>query len=94
MSAPDEVKNSALEDLRGVVRIARAASTGVPGNAPRIERAGRAIAAVAELVEAAEISAQELEEHPLFLGHDAALVTVVAQRLRAALARVEGLSHV
>ena len=41
-----------LADLQGVVRIAKAASLGVTGNKPRIERAEQAIAAVAELVEA------------------------------------------
>lgn len=42
-----------LADLQGVVRIAKAASLGVTGNKPRIERAEQAIAAVAELIEAA-----------------------------------------
>lgn len=39
-----------LADLQGVVRIAKAASLGVTGNKPRIERAEQAIAAVAELI--------------------------------------------
>lgn len=46
-------KIDALADIRGVVRIAKAASIGVTGNGPRIERAEQGIAAVAELVEAA-----------------------------------------
>lgn len=37
---------SAIDDLRGVVRIAKAASIGVTGNGPRIERAERAIDAM------------------------------------------------
>ena len=41
-----------LADLRGVVRIAKAASIGVTGNGPRIERAEQAIAAFAGLIEA------------------------------------------
>ncbi|WP_447896785.1 hypothetical protein [Stenotrophomonas acidaminiphila] len=49
MSAPVDV----LTDLRDVVRIAKAASFGVPGNAPRIERAEKAIAALATLIAAA-----------------------------------------
>jgi hypothetical protein len=42
-----------LADLQGVVRIAKAASLGVAGNKPRIERAEQAIAAFAELIERA-----------------------------------------
>ena len=41
---------SALDDLRSVVRIARAASSGVIGNAPRIAKAETALADVAELI--------------------------------------------
>lgn len=41
-----------LADLRGVVRIAKAASVGVTGNGPRIQRAEQTIVAVAELVAA------------------------------------------
>lgn len=41
-----------LSDLRGVVRIAKAASIGVSGNAARIQRAEDAIAAIAEMIEA------------------------------------------
>jgi hypothetical protein len=47
MSAP---KVDVLADLRGVVRIARAASVGIRGNTPRIERAEQAIAVVDELI--------------------------------------------
>ena len=50
-----------LADLRGVVRIARAASIGVSGNASRIERAEAAIAAVAELIEADKVFDEERE---------------------------------
>jgi len=46
MSAPVDV----LAGLRDVVRIAKAARFGVSGNAPRIERAERSIAAVADLL--------------------------------------------
>lgn len=38
-----------MADLRGVIRIAKAASLGVTGNAPRIERAERALEAVTTL---------------------------------------------
>lgn len=48
-----------LADLQGVVRIAKAASLGVTGNKPRIERAEQAIAAVAELIEAAAARLKE-----------------------------------
>lgn len=47
-----------LADLRGVVRIARAATFGQAGAAPRIARAERAIATVAELIEAARQGAR------------------------------------
>ncbi len=50
MTAPVDV----LADLRGVIRIAKAASVGVTGNGPRIERAELALEAVAELIAAAE----------------------------------------
>jgi len=50
MSGPVDV----LADLQGVVRIAKAASLGVTGNKPRIERAEQAIAAMSELIEAAK----------------------------------------
>ena len=44
-----------LADLRGVVRIAKAASIGVSRRIePRIQRAEKAIAAVAELIDAAD----------------------------------------
>jgi hypothetical protein len=49
-----------LADIAGVVRIAKAASVGVTGNVPRIARAELALAAVADLVEAATESAAEL----------------------------------
>ncbi|NMW25990.1 hypothetical protein HFP05_16945 [Rhodanobacter denitrificans] len=45
MSGPVDV----FADLRGVVRIAKAASIGVTGNAPRIERAECALEAVKRL---------------------------------------------
>lgn len=57
MSAPVDV----LADLRGVLRIAKAASVGVTGNGPRIEQAEAAIAAVAELVSKSERVAATLE---------------------------------
>ena len=78
-----------LADLRGVVRIAKAASTGVAGNAPRIERAEQAIAAVAELIEAASAGhPMSGPERPDALFFNARK----AERLRAALAlaRVRG----
>lgn len=59
MTAPVDV----LADLRGVVRIAKAASFGVSGNAPRSARAEAAIAAVAELIEAAG-SIRDALNHP------------------------------
>ncbi len=43
---------SPLDAVRGVVRIAKAASVGVTGNKTRIEAAERAIAAFAELLAA------------------------------------------
>lgn len=49
MSGPGYV----LDELRSVARIAKAASIGVTGNAPRIERAEAAIAAVSDLIAAA-----------------------------------------
>lgn len=50
---------SAVTDLRGVIRIAKAASIGVAGNVPRIERAEQAVIAVLELTTAAnELSRQ------------------------------------
>lgn len=52
---------SALEDLRGVIRIAKAASYGVTGNQPRIERAEKAITAVAGLVDKARRLADAVE---------------------------------
>ncbi len=42
-----------LADLRGMLRIAKAASIGVTSNVPRIERAEAAIAAVSDLIAAA-----------------------------------------
>lgn len=50
---------SAVTDLRGVIRIAKAASIGVAWNVPRIERAEQAVIAVLELTTAAnELSRQ------------------------------------
>ena len=63
MSGPVDV----LADLQGVVRIAKAASLGVTGNKPRIERAEAAIAAVAKLVEATKKMQRPLAE----LAHNA-----------------------
>lgn len=74
---------SAMDNLRGVVRIARAASVGVSGNGPRIERAEVAIAAVAELIEAATAATEERY-------HDGNSSREACDRLRAALARVQG----
>lgn len=51
-----------LADLRGVVRIAKAASIGVTGNGPRIERAEAAIQSVAELVKALQQSDEWIRE--------------------------------
>ena len=73
-----------LADLRSVVRIAKAASTGIAGNVPRIERAEQAIAAVAELIEAAS------DGHPMEVhGKPDALYfnPGKTERLRTALAR-------
>lgn len=42
----------ALADLRGVIRIAKAASIGVTGNAPRIAKAEAAVEVLAEFIEA------------------------------------------
>ena len=78
VSAPVDV----LADLRSVVRIAKAASVGVTGNAPRIERAEKAIAAVAELIEAARIVAT----------HQDASISAEWDRLDAALANCGGAS--
>jgi hypothetical protein len=66
-----------LADLRGLVRIAKAASVGVTGNAARIERAERAIANVAELIEAAKYAEQD------------EYTRRACVRLHAALARLE-----
>ena len=68
---------SAVDDLRGVARIAKAASGGVSGNTPRIERAEQAITAVAELLAAAEPATQ------IVMG---SLTDEEMKRLRAALA--------
>ena len=74
-----------VDALRGVVRIAKAASIGVTGNGPRIERAEQAIAAVAELIAAAK----DYEAHP----YDAEGVNIAARsRLLAALSNIEGAS--
>lgn len=59
MSGPVDV----LADLRGVVRIAKAASGGITGNQPRIERAEKAIAAVFALIEADREYDAAVSEH-------------------------------
>ena len=90
-----------LTDLRGVVRIAKAASIGVTGNGPRIERAEAGIAAVAELVEAdRECDAADTAVHALgppgtrlSTGHPAVVrLEKAILRRRAALARIGGTS--
>lgn len=50
-----------LADLHGVVRIAKAASYGVPGNTPRIERAERALETITRLVDHAARIADAIE---------------------------------
>lgn len=70
-------EHDSMSALRGVIRIAKAASVGVTGNAPRIAAAEAAVAAVAELIEAGK----EYAEHSEVIG---------PQRLVAALARVQG----
>ena len=83
-----------LADLQGVVRIAKAASLGVTGNKPRIERAEAAIAAVAKLIEAARHSTPHLLEE--LRAHDASgrqgypNLFSALRPLLAALARVGG----
>lgn len=70
---------SAVTDLRGVIRIAKAASIGVTGNVPRIERAEQAVIAVLELTTAAN----ELSRQIGFRIDDPR--TALHDRLRAAL---------
>jgi len=56
---------SALDALRGVARIARAASVGVSGNLPRLERAERAITAFEGLLALAkEVAEKEGDRMP------------------------------
>lgn len=81
MSAPVDV----LADLRGVIRIAKAASVGVTGNGPRIERAEQALAAVAELIAVAN-EAKNALRGSCEARHAAEI------KLRASLARVGGAS--
>jgi len=78
-----------LEDLRGVVRIAKAASVGVTGNGPRIERAEAGIAAVAELIEAVKAQ-QDFQRRWDASGAIVAEGVSVDRRLAAALARCTG----
>jgi hypothetical protein len=56
-----------LADLRGVVRIAKAASIGVTGNAARIERAEKAIAALDQLIVAATAAKSTLSTGEAFV---------------------------
>jgi hypothetical protein len=93
MSGPADV----LADLQGVVRIAKAASLGVTGNKPRIERAEQAIAAFAELIEAAKMAnGDHSAPHDCYatgpLTGDPVMDLVVCPgcRLAAALANVGG----
>lgn len=82
MSAP--VKANALADLRGLLRIAKAASVGVAGNTPRIERAEKAIQVFADLMAASEpFAASNGSEQIVQLEASSADVT----RLRGVLAR-------
>lgn len=73
-----------LAALGGVVRIAKAASIGVSGNGPRIERAEQAIVEVAELVE----RARKLAGNDFTFLSGTAYTDALA--LRAALARFGG----
>lgn len=93
-----------LADLRSVVRIAKAASIGVTGNALRIEKAEAAIVALAELIEAAHeadgderlgrpeggIGYTDLEWEQFLRGWDAHADAIYHSGLRKALARVQG----
>lgn len=45
----------AIEDIHNALRIARAASIGVTGNQPRLERAEQALKNLAELVRTTEV---------------------------------------
>lgn len=52
----EQTSIAAIEDLRGVIRIARVASNGVNANGPRIDRAEQAISTVAGLVRQLEFA--------------------------------------
>lgn len=56
-----------LVDLRGVIRIAKAASVGVTGNGPRIDRAEKAVAALDDLIAAARGLAEAVNAETEYL---------------------------
>lgn len=82
-------KVDAIGDLRGLVRIAKATSVGVTGNGPRIERAEKAIEAVAKLIAAINVAGRFLEETATCQSEPIAKITRHnVQLLRAALSAI------
>lgn len=54
-------QTGSLADLHGAIRIAKAASFGITGNAPRVERAERALETLTRLVDHAVLIANAIE---------------------------------